>query len=206
MAGNSSWVRTLWRWTPWSSSCWWTSEDFKAMFVTSWVSGFLLSHPGQFPGIHSLPVPSGSSGDSISVDMLSEEVPIQHPLHLHLHLLLPPGVWPAVVRPRVLANQFQATVQMSAPSCPTVDWATHWWLRQSLSHSPLLWTEAEALGWARFPVSWSRPGPWWRQARGRTPPPSTAPSSLPPRAAAKKPTSQTFGSRDIVFSFALNCN
>ena len=38
-------------------------------------------------------------------------------------------LWPAVVRPRVLANQFQATVQMSAPSCPTVDWATHWWLR-----------------------------------------------------------------------------
>ena len=128
-----------------------------------------------------------------------------HLIHIFL-LILYLLLWPAIGRPRVLANQFQATVQMSAPSCPTVDWATHWWLRQSLSHSPLLWTEAEALGWARFPVSWSRPGPWWRQAQGRTPPPSTAPSSLPPCAAVKKPTSQTFSSCHIVFSFALNCN
>ena len=42
--------------------------------------------------------------------------------------------------------------------------------------------------------SWSRPGPRWRQARGRAPPPTTAPASLSPRSAEIQPTSQTEGS------------
>ena len=77
-----------------------------------------------------------------------------------------------------------SSIQMSAPKLPLqwVDWATRWWLRQSLSHSPLLWTEAEARASGSFPASWSRPGPQWRQARGRTPP-TTSPARPSPCAA-----------------------